>query len=182
MENEKKKLREDKLFLYANSLYALSIGKGEEFTALNGYISLRDKLEKEGWLINITPEVGKSWVNWSWQIIVPDNEDYNTGMYGDNGEYKSSFKALEFSVIRALELYVLYKTDIDQDLLNRIINKYKITKPLDNIKNVLDLILFIEGRLIFLEPVDKECFNYVRTSGKEYIEYINKRIRECLDV
>ena len=180
MENEKKKLREDKLFLYANSLYALSFGIN--FTTFNSYQSLMYKLEKEKWLINITPEVGKDWINWNWQIIVPDNENYSTGMYGDNGEYKSSFEALKFSVIRELELYTLYKTDVDQDLLNKIINKYKITKPLDNIKTVLDLILFIEGRLIFLEPIDKECFNYIRTSGKEYIEYINKRIRECLGV
>lgn len=180
MENEKKKLREDKLFLYANSLYALSFGI--DFTTFNSYQSLMYKLEKEKWLIDITPEVGKGWINWNWQIIVPDNENYSTGMYGDNGEYKSSFEALKFSVIRALELYTLYKTSIDNELLNKIIVKYKITESLDYIKNTLDLILFIENNLIFLNPIDKECFYYTRISGKEYIDYINKRIRECLDV
>ena len=180
MESNEKKVREDKLFLYANDLYRSAFNK--EFKELHNYLFLRTELESKGWLINITPEVGKGWVNWNWQILVLYNDDYDTGMYGDNGEFKSSFAAIKFSTVRALELYLLSKTAIDEDLLDYIFNKkIKIVRPI-KLDSLLDLILFLENRVVFLKKIDDTWFDYKRESSEEFINYIKERIWLCLDV
>ena len=158
---------------YAQSLYV-------EFTEYKrkewNFEQFKIYLENQGWIVQITPDFYKTGVNFNWQVLIWDRSgkshdwisDYSTGMYGGNGEYKTSYSALVYGTLRALELFCLYKT-IDREL-NRFLGESEN-------RNLLEIVSDY-GREASFFTVDQEWWKYERTTAKEYLEYIKNRLKE----
>lgn len=159
-----------KLFSYAKSLYVQATGDKEwkDFTGFHNYLA------DNGWVVVITPNFYKTGITYDWQVLIWDDsqEDYvsefSTGMYGDDGKYKTYYEAFIYGTLRALELYCLFKT-VDM----------KFNKELgeDPMSNLMDLHNKYDMGLLFL-IVDQDWWKYERKTATEYIEYIKKRLKE----
>lgn len=172
------KQRIDKLFMYALSLLKECQGSDERY---RNFYSLKQFLEAQGWVVQVTADFyRRGTINFNWQILVvdktgksPDNidGDYSTGVYGDCGEYKTSFEATIYGTIRGLELYTLYQT-IDMGF-----NK-SIGEP-ENEK-LLDIYCRYDKGPEFL-TIDQEWWKYERQDATEYLRYIKKRLKEIYE-
>ena len=175
MTNETRKISD--LFSYSNDLYYAATGD-KSFKWKNFY-ELKTFLEGQGWIVQVTSDFYTTGINFNWQILVWDktakyhnyiSSDYSTGVYGDNGEYKSSYSAMMYGVVRAMELFCLFKT-VDISFNNFIGENEKI--------NLLDIVMKHDKGVKFL-TIDDEWWKYTRKSAKEYLEYIKNRIKEVI--
>lgn len=169
------KHRIDKLFIYAQSLLKICVGEDKNFY---NFYQAKGFLEAQGWIVQVTADFYRGGtINFNWQVLVVDktgtspdniNGDYSTGIYGDCGEYKSSFSALIYGTLRGLELYCLSQiVDIG---FNKEIGE-------SDEKNLLDIYCEYNKGPEFL-TIDQEWWKYERINASEYIEYIKKRIKE----
>jgi hypothetical protein len=111
------KERLDLLLVYANDLYRYIAKKlGEDYEPKN-LIGLLGWLDEHNVIIHIQPEFYSQGINWNWQISFYNPETFDdpdlmdgTGLYGDNGEYKTKEDALEDAVKYSL-LFLLNRKD-----------------------------------------------------------------------
>lgn len=185
MENKKEMDREVKrpemsyiadLCKESNEIFGFTIG------------DIHTSLEEKGWGLVLHPDFWKTGMFWNWQILVFDPSDpdyisgkYSTGMYGDKYDFPKRQDALVCGTCRMLELYLLSLKPLPEKLKNDIREKYGWNMEGYNLLD--SLVLISEKKHLYGIPaIDSEWAEFKRKTAEEYLEYIERRIRECLDL
>ena len=172
-----KNINKEHLISYINSLYN-SINNSTE-TTVNSIEDVHRYLNDNGIFLDIFHEDYKNEVNWLWRIISL-NTNFCTGLYGDNGEFKSEEISLICGISRALELLLDRLTFDSVDKIN-----CKFDLNLTENTTVLEMINLIENyiptsKLLFFSKIDTDWYKFSRKSSKEFLTYINNKINRVL--
>lgn len=189
----KEKINE--LFSYAKSLYYESTG---DIIEPRNFYELKEYLEGQKWIVQITSDFYYGGVHFNWQVLIWDYDNYNyiskysTIMYGGDKGYSTSYSAMIYGTLRALELFSLYKT-IDNSFnkeieekknsnLLSIVDKYDYIVYENAYKNISSRSEINNKPSEEIESfvVDQEWWKYERKTAKEYINYIKQRIKEIM--
>ena len=189
----KEKINE--LFSYAKSLYYESTG---DIIEPRNFYELKEYLEGQKWIVQITSDFYYDGVHFNWQVLIWDYDNYNyiskysTIMYGGDKGYSTSYSAMIYGTLRALELFSLYKT-IDNSFnkeigekknsnLLSIVDKYDYIVYENAYKNISPRLEINNKPSEEIESfvVDQEWWKYERKTAKEYINYIKQRIKEIM--